>query len=299
MTVVRDTSTSWSIAGDATARALGVAIDGAITGAGLVQTSDTGQLDLVAGTAWPASEADWGYRVYRFDDDEQTGDPIFIKLTFSRGDSIDEFRIKTDIGKGTDGAGALREAIGQATSTTAGVADSARRVIHASFIDGGFIFWATADSDDTSNGHFLILVERGKDEEGEFDGTALGVAYCGNAVQGKIWDGEWRSFASGAPYQPVVVAWASLAALDGVEPVHLAWASGMKRPIRSFVFGSSNGFTPGDSGSLDVDGESRDYRVCEGGMNYAWIGGTPPRVPFSGGGSAFTATTMRVLMRNE
>lgn len=53
--------------------------------AGLVQTGDTGQLDIDAVAALPADNTYAGYRMYRFNDALQATSPIFIKIEFGCG----------------------------------------------------------------------------------------------------------------------------------------------------------------------------------------------------------------------
>lgn len=83
--------------------------------AGLVQTSDSGQLDIDAVSALPVDGAWSGYRMYRFNDLMQSQYPIFIKLEFgcgyeglTLGNSSHRSRtinIVVSVGLATDGAG--------------------------------------------------------------------------------------------------------------------------------------------------------------------------------------------------
>ena len=82
-------------------------IDAALVAVGIVQTSDTGQLDFASIVTVPIAGATVGYRIYRFNDSRQGVDPLFFKLTYRNGGNtgISGFNIQT--GTGSDGAGTL------------------------------------------------------------------------------------------------------------------------------------------------------------------------------------------------
>jgi hypothetical protein len=83
-------------------------IKAALDGAGLVQTSDTGQLN-VATVTYPGTDNTYttGYLIYRFNDSLQGTDPVFLKIFLGRGSSSALVRMRVDIGQGSDGAGNL------------------------------------------------------------------------------------------------------------------------------------------------------------------------------------------------
>lgn len=74
---------------------------------GLVQTSDTGQINLATATR-PGTGGTAGYQIWRFDDTLQATQPIFIRVqygTATAGAGIP--RMQVIVGTGTDGAGNL------------------------------------------------------------------------------------------------------------------------------------------------------------------------------------------------
>lgn len=86
--------------------------------AGLIQTADTGQLDIDGVSVLPADGTFEGYRIYRFDDDLQAVAPIFIKIEFgcgieglySAGSAFHRnrtLRIRVTVGTSTNGAGVM------------------------------------------------------------------------------------------------------------------------------------------------------------------------------------------------
>jgi hypothetical protein len=99
-------STSEGIPGDGSFRAWGKGISDALKAVGLVQTSDSGQIDwisvnkiFVGGTA--------GYEIFRFNDAAQTQSPFFIKLRYGTSTASDSPMLIVDVGSSTDGAGNL------------------------------------------------------------------------------------------------------------------------------------------------------------------------------------------------
>lgn len=92
----------------------------------IVQTADTGQLDISAVAALPDDGSYAGYRIYRFADALQATMPIFIKLEFGCGmegywagsqTRSRTLNIRVSIGKGTNGAGVISSLIDPITYT--------------------------------------------------------------------------------------------------------------------------------------------------------------------------------------
>lgn len=74
---------------------------------GLVQTSDTGQLDPSTIAAVPAAGSYFGYRVYRFNDTQQSNKPVFLRFAPYVGSygGANCGGVAVTIGFATDGAG--------------------------------------------------------------------------------------------------------------------------------------------------------------------------------------------------
>lgn len=79
--------------------------------AGLVQTSDSGQMDISNITNLLAAGQDYGYLIYRLNDSEQNENPIFIKFTLYTGQfggaAFTVATMAVEIGSSTNGAGAI------------------------------------------------------------------------------------------------------------------------------------------------------------------------------------------------
>lgn len=118
----------------------------ALTSAGLVQTSDTGQLDP-ATVALPATNADAGYLIYRFNDSTQGTDPIFLKVMPGRGNASSETRIRFQVGQGSNGSGTL-------TGTVSAIATAG-----GSYFSSSSINPATTDFACHQDGYFCLVME--------------------------------------------------------------------------------------------------------------------------------------------
>ena len=82
------------------------AMQAALQGCGLVQTADTGQIDIA--TLASGASGTKGYEIYRFNDSAQATDPIFIKIFYVNGNvSGPRATFNAVIGQGSDGAGNL------------------------------------------------------------------------------------------------------------------------------------------------------------------------------------------------
>ncbi len=91
---------------DATFRAWGLAISTALAAIGLVQTSDTGQINWSTVLKPSGSPVTQGYEIWRFNDALQSTAPVFIKFAYgSAGGQVPGIIIS--IGTGSNGAGTL------------------------------------------------------------------------------------------------------------------------------------------------------------------------------------------------
>lgn len=99
---------SWSTpienTSDATFRAWGSDIAARLAVAGLVQTSDTGQINWVT-VARPAASAYGGYEIWRFNDTLQASAPVFIKIEYGSSNNQTTPAIRVTVSSGTNGAG--------------------------------------------------------------------------------------------------------------------------------------------------------------------------------------------------
>lgn len=150
--------------------------------AGLVRTSDTGQINVATVNAPTVSTPVVGYAIFRFDDDLQATAPVFIKITFGgTGTTGLAPHLELTVGKATDGAGNISgvfvgpAAIGR-DSTSAAAATTQAHAHYAASGPGWFGFLPFVDS--TSDSHcFSLLIERSRDTTGAPTAAGLMVAH--------------------------------------------------------------------------------------------------------------------------
>ena len=91
---------------DAGFRAWGAELNAKLTAAGLVQTADTGQINWTTVTR-AAINTDAGYEIWRFNDTQQSGAPIYLKLHFGSGSATNIPRIRLIVGTSSNGSGTI------------------------------------------------------------------------------------------------------------------------------------------------------------------------------------------------
>lgn len=104
-------ATTWSATltqtTDAEFRAWGLSISTALAAIGLVQTSDTGQINWTTVTKPSGATASQGYEIWRMNDTAQSTAPIFMKIEYGSGNSGANPSIYLTIGTGSNGSGTL------------------------------------------------------------------------------------------------------------------------------------------------------------------------------------------------
>lgn len=102
----------WNIGSDTTYRAWGSSVKAALLDIGLVQTTDTGQVDWTTVTS-PAAGTLNAYEIYRFSDPLQATAPIFIKIEYGASSSSAGYPwMYVTMGSATNGAGSLTGKVG-------------------------------------------------------------------------------------------------------------------------------------------------------------------------------------------
>lgn len=102
--------TNTAVLTDAAFRAFGQAVNAALTGIGLVQTADTGQINWTTITAPTVNNTlASGVEMWRFSDALQSTNPVFMQIGYGRGagTTANAFLLRIKIGAGSDGAGNL------------------------------------------------------------------------------------------------------------------------------------------------------------------------------------------------
>lgn len=155
-----------------------------IVAAGLVQTSDTGQLSTPVSAARPGTTTAAGYWIFRFDDTHQGTSPIFIKLEVGTGSSAAHPVIWVTVGTGSNGSGTIT---GTLFSRTQSVSQTPSAVTsyptYICYVDGFFgLAWKSGGAP-TGNvtGLSHLVIARSCDVDG--DPSADGcVVYFGSST---------------------------------------------------------------------------------------------------------------------
>ena len=124
------TTQSWSgvldHTSDAGFRAWGSDFSAKLAAIGLVQTSDTGQINWTTVTR-PGANTAGGYEIWRINDSLHTASPIFLKVEYGTGASAGAPNLWCTVGTGSNGSGTLTGSVTTryATFSTAGTGNAA------------------------------------------------------------------------------------------------------------------------------------------------------------------------------
>lgn len=165
---------NYATSDDATFRNFVQHVITAFTAGGLVQTTDTGQINPTTVLNPTTANGIAGYAIFRFNDTKQSTHPLFIKVEFVHSGYINKGSLAYTIGKATDGAGNLsgiirpRIVAGRGDSGTPAVGNWATLVSGG---DGYFNFVPFTDATDGyANGMFLCI-ERSTNSDAIFVGS--------------------------------------------------------------------------------------------------------------------------------
>jgi hypothetical protein len=150
-------------------------IHDALTTAGWVQTSDTGQINLTTVAKPAGASTAAGYEIWRMNDTLQGTAPIYIKIEYGTGANNQRFAYWLTIGKGSNGSGTLTDTI-KARFTIG--ANSAQNPPNDSFAAGASSWFTMALFANTS-GAVWLSIERTKDATGADTGDGILLAYGG------------------------------------------------------------------------------------------------------------------------
>jgi hypothetical protein len=149
---------------DANFRIWGKFFSDSLTSAGIVQTSDTGQINWATVTAPAAINTKQGYEIRRFADTLQATKPVYIKFSFGSGGAAGRPSVWVTIGTGSDGAGNITSVLMAETQfTTAGVGTTADyKHVFSGDTDRFVMCWGYTPANSSVQCLFLSL-ERTKD----------------------------------------------------------------------------------------------------------------------------------------
>lgn len=149
-------------------------IRAALSAVGLVQTSDTGQINVAT---FSASASTWpGYEMWRFTDAAQATDPLFLKIAYGRSNTNSGWSLQFQVGQGSNGAGTLTGMVSTSVRTDCCETNGAGTTtgfLYAYFADG--IFWLSDGSNAIDQANFycprnFLYIERSRTSLGTLDG---------------------------------------------------------------------------------------------------------------------------------
>jgi hypothetical protein len=152
---------------DATFRAWATKIHNALVAVGLIETNDTGKINLATVTR-PASSTFAGFEMFRFDDSLQATKPVFLKVEYGMSSSANVPAVRFTVGTATDGAGTLTAPFVLATCrpTAVGTHD-----LWGSGVASEGRFAVMVGMESTASGDYYgICFERGRNSDGSSNG---------------------------------------------------------------------------------------------------------------------------------
>lgn len=174
----------------ASIRAWGSSISSLFSGAGLVKTSDTGQVDWTTYTFSGFSSNSVnviGYEVWKFNDSLQATKPVFLRVEYLNSNTIqpsDNFWVRITVCTSTDGAGTAAgitytcfvTSDARASSSDIGFTGA---VAAFSSGDGSYLTLVLGPPSGTSPGEGLFYIDRTRDSSGAITGEGVCFSACG------------------------------------------------------------------------------------------------------------------------
>lgn len=275
---------TWASSGDAAYQAWVQAIYDCITGSGLVQTADTGQLAVSPVVAtYPGSSTYSGYWIFRFNDAAQSGAPIYIKVEPGRGNVTGSPWIKYTWGTGTDGAGTITGVVQAAvTNSASGWSPGTTTPVQfqACYHEATGCFWFSAGAATGAGSN--IMINRFLDSDGtpNAEGWVGTYALAGSGEVHSLLEVGDNVVRNPAGLFTVPRQLASIQGLgsNGTFPIFpgIGWANGQVYQLGGF-YGCAKGDVPHGS----------DWTINQFGVdiNYRGVGGSslPPYAYDMGG----------------
>lgn len=177
----------------------------ALTGCGLVQTSDTGQINTATVTFPGANDTNAGYFILRFNDAQQATDPIFVKVFLGRGSATPRTRVQVQIGQGSNGAGTLTGTVSHIITAgntyESGVAADPATTDYACHTDGAVsvVLSAVPAGYDYPPRHWFAIARTRDQSTGAFDGAGVCFICCGGDPQNAAAASDFTEWGVGSP----------------------------------------------------------------------------------------------------
>lgn len=255
-------------------------IHNALAALGLVQTADTGQINLTTVAAPTSFYTSMGYEIWRFADALQATNPVFIKIEYGSGNShAASYGLWVTVGTATDGAGGIttqastRRQLAEASGTATGV------VTHR-FAGGTnrLTVMICASLLDNSAKSMMFHIERTKDAAGNDNADGIYVWHGNNAGAQVTPLTSWQVLpftggvmaeeTAGAPVLVPAVATAVVGTDVGVFPV-LPMAGKMLNPLLGLIAYKNVDIAVGSQFSVSMYGVAHNFLA----LGNAYLGG--------------------------
>lgn len=179
MTTVTRTFT-WLNTTSAQLQAWVAEVDTILSTAGLLKTTDTGQINIGSLVWSAAGSTNYGYQIWKFPDALQATTPIFIRMEYMNSTNASNPSIKVSVASSTDGAGTLTTTAGPITgpftSNPGSATIAASRVSYCCYTDSTFALVLAKDAA-VSNTYNNSLLPMAIDRQRSTAGVAQAGAY--------------------------------------------------------------------------------------------------------------------------
>lgn len=157
-------------------RTWGSGLAAQFTAIGLVQTSDTGQINWTTVNAPSSSNTYAGYEIWRFNDSLQATKPVFIKVEYGINSvSFGQPMLRITTATGTNGAGTPSGQVGAVRATMTASGNKSAGVTLPSYCSGSTSRLNLCTNLDAASATFaiLVLIERTKSAAGADTGDGI------------------------------------------------------------------------------------------------------------------------------
>lgn len=225
---------------------------------GVVNTTDTGQINLSTVETPVANTTNAGYEIWRFNDEQQTEHPVFLKIQYGRAAEATRARLVVQFGTGTNGAGTLTNPGTEQILTNAGTPGE-KGMMQGTFKEGEMFFTMSflTTSATVHQGFWFCRLKHPitKAYTGMF---AYGAAATAAAMvtTGQVWNtSAW------ANHVLQVTSPGSL--FNGVIIPGIFYVLGPTNsaPFSAFCLVSSTTIGVGEEGEVEIGGKTRKYKT--------------------------------------
>jgi hypothetical protein len=166
---------------DATFREWGSEFSARLAACGLIQHTDTGQVNWASVTR-PGANTEGGFEVWRFDDALQGTAPIFLRVGYGTGSGTTSPAISITVGTGTNGSGTLSGTALTSNRRINGSAVQTADTTRASFMCHTEGFFGVSWKHGSSNSVGGFIVDRTCDNAGVKSATGAIVSWGSGSV---------------------------------------------------------------------------------------------------------------------